>query len=42
MIAFLYLVIEELLTEAHEKPDPPAFATMFFTGFLVLLRLKVI
>lgn len=41
MIALLYLVTEELLTEAHEKPDTPASAAMFFTGFLILLLLDV-
>lgn len=27
---------------AYEKPDTPASATMFFTGFLILLLLDVI
>lgn len=41
LIALLYLVTEELLTEAHEKPDTPASTAMFFTGFLILLVLDV-
>jgi zinc transporter, ZIP family len=37
LIAFLYLVTEELLVEAHEKPDSPAITALFFVGFLLLL-----
>ncbi len=36
LIALLYLVTEELLTEAHEKPEPPWATAMFFVGFLSL------
>lgn len=42
LIALLYLVTEELLTEAHEKPDSPASTAMFFIGFLFLLVLDEI
>lgn len=37
LMALLYLVTEELLVEAHEKPDTPLISSMFFLGFLVLL-----
>lgn len=33
LIALLYLVTEELLVEAHEKPDSPLISAMFFVGF---------
>ena len=33
--ALLYLVTEELLTEAHESPDTPLITATFFAGFLV-------
>ena len=36
LIALLYLVTEELLTEAHEKPETAWGAAMFFVGFLAL------
>ena len=36
----LYLVTEELLVEAHETPDKPWVAAMFFIGFLLLLSLE--
>jgi ZIP family zinc transporter len=39
LIALLYLVTEELLVEAHEKPDSPLISAMFFVGFLSLLLL---
>ena len=39
LIALLYLVTEELLVEAHEVPDRPWIAAMFFVGFLLLLLL---
>mgnify|MGYP000439235608 CR=1 FL=1 len=38
--ALLYLVTEELLVEAHEKPDTPLISSMFFVGFLALLTLE--
>ena len=40
LIALLYLVTEELLAEAHEIPDRPWVAAMFFVGFLLLLALE--
>lgn len=39
LVALLYLVTEELLVEAHETPDRPWTAAMFFVGFLLLLLL---
>ena len=38
--ALLYLVTEELLTEAHEGPDSTLTTAMFFVGFLVLVVLE--
>src|SRR3546814_1857873 len=32
LMALLYLVTEELLVEAHEKPDTPLISSMFFVG----------
>ena len=40
LIALLYLVTEELLVEAHERPDRPWVTAMFFIGFLLLLLLE--
>lgn len=40
LIALLYLVTEELLVEAHEKPDSPLISAMFFVGFLGLLLIE--
>lgn len=40
LIALLYLVTEELLVEAHEKPDNPLITSMFFVGFLGLIALE--
>ncbi|MFQ3896880.1 ZIP family metal transporter [Sphingobium sp. R-7] len=40
LMALLYLVTEELLVEAHEKPDTPLISSMFFVGFLALLVLE--
>ncbi len=42
LMALLYLVTEELLVEAHEKPDTPLISAMFFVGFLVLLLIEEI
>lgn len=39
LVALLYLVTEELLVEAHETPDKPWIAAMFFVGFLAMLLL---
>lgn len=40
LIALLYLVTEELLVEAHEKPDTPLISAMFFVGFLGLMLIE--
>ncbi|MBI0477095.1 transporter [Sphingomonas sp. MA1305] len=40
LMALLYLVTEELLVEAHEKPDTPLISAMFFAGFLALLLIE--
>lgn len=42
LMALLYLVTEELLVEAHEKPDSPLITAMFFVGFLGLVLLEEI
>lgn len=42
LMALLYLVTEELLVEAHERPDSPLVSAMFFVGFLGLLLIKEI
>ena len=34
--ALLYLVVEELLVEAHEQAETPTLAAMFFVGFIGL------
>lgn len=41
LVALLYLVIEELLVEAHEEPETPVTTAAFFMGFLVLLLLRM-
>ena len=38
--ALLYLVTEELLTEAHDTPDTALHITMFFLGFIALFTLE--
>ncbi len=38
--ALLYLVIEELLVEAHETKDTPIITASFFLGFLILFLFK--
>lgn len=40
--ALLYLATEELLTEAHEKPDTPLATAMFFFGFLLLFVIEML
>lgn len=40
LMALLYLVTEELLVEAHEKPDSALISAMFFVGFLGLLLIE--
>lgn len=42
LMALLYLVTEELLVEAHERPDSPLISAMFFVGFLGLLLIEEI
>jgi len=37
--ALLYLVVEELLVEAHEEAETPILSAMFFVGFLALFVL---
>lgn len=37
--ALMFLVTEELLTEAHEEKESPALTAMFFLGFLIFLML---
>jgi len=39
LAALLFLVTEELLTEAHEGPESPWLTSSFFLGFLVFLLL---
>lgn len=40
LMALLYLVTEELLVEAHKKPDNVWISSAFFVGFLALLALE--
>lgn len=40
--ALLYLVTEELLTEAHEVDETPILTSMFFVGFLALLLIEML
>lgn len=40
--ALLYLVTEELLTEAHEVPETPVATALFFVGFLALLIIEMV
>lgn len=42
LAALLYLVTEELLVEAHEVPETPFQASMFFLGFIVLLVIEML
>lgn len=39
--ALLYLVTEELLTDAHEVDETPILTSMFFIGFLALLMIEM-
>ena len=39
LAALLFLVTEELLVEAHEKPETPLTTATFFAGFLLFLVL---
>lgn len=40
--ALLYLVVEELLVEAHEQADTPVLTAMFFLGFIALYVLAAL
>jgi zinc transporter, ZIP family len=40
--ALLYLVIEELMVEAHEEKETPTQTAMFFVGFILLLVTEMI
>jgi ZIP family zinc transporter len=42
VMALLFLVTEELLVEAHERPDTAFISAMFFVGFLALLTIEEI
>lgn len=42
LASLLFLVTEELLTEAHEQPETPLMTSCFFVGFLVFLILGMI
>ncbi|MCI1189776.1 transporter [Hymenobacter sp. DH14] len=42
LAALLFLVTEELLTEAHEEPESPWLTSTFFLGFLVFLLLGML
>ena len=42
LAALLFLVTEELLTEAHEEPETPLMTLAFFVGFLLFLLLGMI
>lgn len=40
--AFLYLVTEELLVEAHQGAESPVIAAIFFVGFLAIFLLDMV
>ena len=40
--ALMYLVIEELLTEAHEVKETPLITAAFFAGFVALYLLELL
>lgn len=40
--ALLFLVVEELLIDAHETPETPATTALFFAGFLGILMLSML
>lgn len=42
LAALLFLVTEELLTEAHEVPETPLITSSFFAGFLLFLILGMV
>jgi ZIP family zinc transporter len=39
--ALVYLISEELLTEAHRGPEPKAAALLVFAGFLSVLAITL-
>lgn len=41
-VALLYLVVEELLVEAHEVQETPLVVAMFFFGFLAFLSIDMV
>jgi ZIP family zinc transporter len=42
LAALLFLVVEELLVEAHEVPETPLITSTFFAGFLLFLVLGTV
>ena len=42
LAALLFLVTEELLTEAHEETETPLLTLAFFVGFLLFLLLGMV
>lgn len=42
LAALLFLVVEELLVEAHEVPETPLITSTFFAGFLLFLILGIV
>lgn len=42
LAALLFLVVEELLVEAHEVPETPLITSTFFVGFLLFLVLGIV
>lgn len=42
LAALLFLVVEELLIEAHEEPETPFITATFFIGFLLFLILGMV
>lgn len=42
LAALLFLVTEELLVEAHEEPETPIAAAMFFMGFLLFVIIGMV
>ena len=42
LAALLFLVTEELLTEAHEVPETPLITSSFFLGFLLFLIIGIV
>lgn len=40
--ALLYLVVEELMVEAHEAPETPWLSATFFIGFLLLMVIEML